>query len=463
MKSSIRLILAACVLAAVVLIFGCGSKKTAVNTAHKPSEPTKQTAATPKATKIPAAQAPAAQPPFSLPGMDQPANPLSARPPAAVKPAPVIGPAKRPTAAVVLAVLQNVYRSMTTLKSQGSSITVSKMDGKKVGKPKRIAITVLFARPDKLVIGNDDGRLVTDGKVVYNYLPAAKQYVKGKMSSDLIKGLITARPGINVMGLLYGVDYQKAIASSKLLPDTRLGAREVYVLSLRLKSGVGSPKGTSVAQTLWIGKRDMGLYKTLTLISMRPKAPKGTKGKFPKLVESAITTNVSSFQPNAKLPASTFAFKPPAGAKLYEQPKPVDLSGKAAPDFSFQWIDGQTKKLSDFRGKAVLLDFIGLPMCDPQLPVLQGVSEKLKDRAQLIVVDVDKDSAKVREHLKKKGYNFPVVFLDATSAKVIGEGYHIMGLPTMFFIDEKGLIQAQVMGVPTEKDIEAKLNKIGAH
>jgi outer membrane lipoprotein-sorting protein/peroxiredoxin len=350
---------------------------------------------------------------------------------------------------------------MASLKSEGSATTVAKVDGKVMGKPTRTAITVLFARPDKILVGNDDGHLVTDGKAVYNYSPAINRYVKGKMSSALIKGLITARPGVNLFGLLYGVNYQQIISTSKLLADTKLGARDVYVLSIRLKSGVGSPKGTDVAQTLWIGKQDLGLYKTLTSIIMRPQAPKGAKGA-PKLVERTIVATITSFQPNAKLPASAFSFKPPAGAKLYEQPKPVDLGGKPAPDFSFQWIDGQTKNLSDFRGKVVVLDFLALPMCEPALPVLQSASDKLKDRAQLIVVDINKDKAATQAYLKKKGSTFPVVFLDATSAKAIA-GYHIMRLPTTVFIDEKGVIRAQGMGFPTMKDIEAKLSTMGPH
>lgn len=455
MKSSIHLKLAACILAVAVLISGCGGKKTAVTQTPKPTR---------AAQKAPKAEAPAAKSPeTAFPGLDQLSNPLSAQSPVAPSPPPAVGRVSKPTAAMLLAALQNAYKGMATLKSEGSTDIVSRADGKIVGKRQKTAITMWFARPAKMAIGNGETRLITDGKTIYSYVPSAKRYVKDKMTEDRLKALVMSRPDIHMLGLLFGLNYQKIIASSKLLADSKLGTRDVYVLSIRLKSGMGSPKGMDVAETLWIGKRDMGLYKTVTVLSVRPKAAKDAKGKTPKLVERTITTLISRFEPNAKLSASAFAFKPPAGVKLYQEPKPVDLTGEPAPDFSFQWADGQTKKLSNFRGKVVVLDFFALPMCERQTPVLQSLSNKLKDSAQLIVVDLNSNKAKVQEYLKKKALTFPVVFADAASAKVAGEGYKVIGLPTMFIIDEKGIIRECMMGVAPEKDIEAKLSKITAH
>jgi peroxiredoxin/outer membrane lipoprotein-sorting protein len=452
LRLSFHLTLAVCVLAAAVLVSGCGGKKAAVTQNPKPTR---------VAQEAPKAEAPA--PETSLPGLDQLAKSAKAQPPAIVNPAPAVGPETRSTASAFLVTLQNTYKGMATLRSVGSTVIVGKADGKVVGHRQKTVITMLFARPNKIAIDNDQTRLVIDGKTIYSYQPSVKRYIKDTLTKERLRSLVMSRPGISVLGLLFGVDYRPVIASSKLLADSRLGTREVHVLVIRLKTGVGTPKGMDVAETLWIGKQDLGLYKTVTVLSVRPKAAEDAKGKTPKLMEQTVTTTVTSFAPNVKFPASTFTFKPPAGVKLYEEPKPVDLTGKPAPDFSFQWIDGQTKKLSDFREKVVLLDFFALPMCDPQTPVLQSLSKKLKDGVQLIVFDLNINKANVLARLKQKGCNFPLVFADAASAKVASDGYKVMGLPTMFIIDEKGIIRECLMGVAPEKEIEAKLNKVIAH
>ncbi|NLN75458.1 MAG: redoxin domain-containing protein [Armatimonadetes bacterium] len=264
------------------------------------------------------------------------------------------------------------------------------------------------------------------------------------------------------MGLLYGADYSNTIASIKLLPETRIGSRDVYALSIKFKDGTVAPRGTHISQTLWVGKSDMALYKTVTMLSAKPKPRTDIQGAPPKLLETTITTIVSKYEPNPTLPANTFAFKPPAGSKeINQQPEVLDLRGKQVPNFAFEWTTGEQKSLSDFKGRILLLDFISLPMCESQLPVLKKVNDNMGDRAQLIVVNVDRDEAQVRSYLKEKGYDsLPVVFLNESSAGVIGEGYRLVGLPIMYFVDENGVVRGQAMGVPSDKQIEEKLNEV---
>lgn len=456
------------IVVAVSFIFGCAGKKSAIRKTTKPAEETASAQKTERSTE-PSADSPSND---ILPGIDQllnPTNPLQdpLKPPGAFTAPKTPGAAateQRPTPEQIMASVQQTYQKMHSLKTIGTSVTINKIDGKKIAGAKPMKVTVIFSRPNKISISNDDNRFMTDGKTVYNYVSSEKSYVKDKMNEEVIETLITNRPGVNVLGLLYGVDYDQAIESGKLLPDSKIAAHDVYVLALNLKEGIAAPKGTRITQTLWIGKKDMGLYKTVTTLIARPEPGKDKNKKQPKLIEQTITTTVSSFQPNVTQSANAFAFKPPAGVKQYEPPKPLDLRSKQAPDFAFVWTDGTIKKLSDFKGKTVLLDFVSLPMCDPQLPVLKKVNDKLKSRAQLIVVDVDRDEAASREHLKNKGYgSLPVVFLDEDSAKVIDNGYGLVSLPTMFIINSEGIVQAQAVGVPSEKQIEDNLNAMEAH
>ncbi len=453
-----------------MMLFGCGAKKSSTKPS-KSAEPSKSTKSRPakSAKSEPAVSQPSD---IILPDVNPLLNPLASQPnPAdsALATKPEFGSKSpdltqpKPTAQQVMAALQNAYKSFKSLKTEGTSFAENKIDGKKAAAEKPVKVVVRFVRPDKVAISNNNGRLVSDGKTVYNYVPEAKGYMKTAMSKDVLTGLISSRPGVNVLGLLYGVDYHNAVASSKLLPDSRIGSADVYVISLRFKDGVIAPKGTSISQTLWIGKSDLCLHKTVTTLSAHPKSAKKQGGRLPRSIGQTITTTVTKYEPNLDIPASAFAFKPPSGAKLIEPPKPHDLRGKNAPDFAFEWENGEIRRLSDFKGGVVLLDFISLPMCDSQLPVLKKVHENLHTDAQLIVVSVDKDKAKDVAYLKEKGFDsLPVVFIDEANAGIIKDQYRLIGLPTMFMIDETGLVQAQAMGVASEEQIKVKLKEMAA-
>lgn len=455
----------------MMTLLGCGAKKSST----KPTKPAQPVKSTKSAPFSPEKSEPAISQPSDLilPDINPLLNPLASQPnPAdsaiAAKPEPAPKPSVPPTqskltAQNVIAALQHTYRSFKSLKTEGSSFTQGTIDGKKAAAEKPVKVIVRFARPDKIAISNNEGRLVSDGKSVYNYFPEAKGYMKTKMSQEVIAGLITSRPGINVLGLLYGVDYHNAIASSKLLPDSRIGAADVYVLSLRFKDGVIAPKGTHIAQTLWIGKSDMCLHKTLTTLSARPKPSKDQQGRLPKSIEQTTTTTVTQYEPNLDIPAGAFAFKPPAGVKLIEPPKPHDLRGKNAADFAFEWENAEIKRLSDFKGQVVLLDFVSLPSCASQLPELKKIHKNLHTVAQLIVVNVDKDKAKDLAYLGEKGFgSLPMVFIDEVNAKIIEDHYRLIGLPAMFIVDENGIVRAQAMGTASEEQIKAKLDEMAA-
>ena len=367
--------------------------------------------------------------------------------------------AARPNAQQLLAALEGTYRRFASLRAQGSTATSTRADGRMVGKPEDVSVTMLFARPNKVSLSTNVGRFITDGKSVYNYFPSRKEYAEGKMSREVMRQLAMARPGISVLGLVLGVPYDKVVASPKLLADTTIKGREVYVLRVRLKSGVAIPKGVDATETLWIGKSDLGLYRTEVLAKYKPKPSPESKGKIPRIVETTTTVTLSRFEPNAKIAASAFKFHPPAGAKLVEQPKVVDMSDKPAPELSLTWSDGTTKKLSDFRDKVVVLDFWGLPICEQQLPILQSLSEKYKD-VQVVAVNVNTKHDKVAEYLKKKGFNFPVVFADAQTVKTARDDYKVTILPTMFIIDRQGIIREEFVGIAKQNEIEPKLDKV---
>jgi len=463
MKLHTGLARALCALMVASCLIGCASQKPAKQTAkHKTPVSSTQTAdsggkpavAKPSTTTTPADGADIVNELF---GGDKKASAPGAKPGVPVAPgARPIAPGARPTPQQLLGAVQALYRSSQSLKVQFTGSLVTKSDGKVVQNRSGVTSAVIFKRPAMFSLSDGYTRTMSDGKTIVNYVISAKRYTKAPVTKDILRAIVMGNPGVSTLGLVFGVDYASGMISMKLLPDSKVGKRDTYVLALRIKT----PKGASASQKLWIGKKDLVICRNEIVTEMRPTRPKGYKGQVPKLIATTLTGTLVSITPNPKLPDSTFKFTAPAGVSEVGPPKKVDLTGKPAPDFSFKWTDGSAKKLSDFRGKPVILEFWAMPMASKQLPALQSVFEKHKDDAQVISINFNSDSAKLGEYLKSKNLSFPIVYGDQEIAKVASQGYSLMALPTVFIIDEQGIIRGMLAGDASEKAIEAELDKL---
>lgn len=132
-------------------------------------------------------------------------------------------------------------------------------------------------------------------------------------------------------------------------------------------------------------------------------------------------------------------------------PKP----GAAAPDFALQSLDGKTVHLSDFRGKAVLLNFWAT-WCEPcklEMPWFVELQKQYGPQG-LEVLGVAMDDSgqdKIAKFAHDLGVNYPVLL----GKESVGDEYGgLEYLPTSFYIDRDGKVVTRVFGLRSRSDIE---------
>jgi thioredoxin-dependent peroxiredoxin len=133
--------------------------------------------------------------------------------------------------------------------------------------------------------------------------------------------------------------------------------------------------------------------------------------------------------------------------------------GSAAPDFAFTDVDGVTKKLSDLRGKRVILYFYpkdDTPGCTAQACNLRDAMSSF-EAADTRVIGVSMDSEKKHNRFKEK-YQLPFVLIPDTEKKII-ESYGVWGQKKFMGRDYEGILRTTyIIGVNGE--IEHRIDKV---
>src|SRR5690348_13547526 len=85
----------------------------------------------------------------------------------------------------------------------------------------------------------------------------------------------------------------------------------------------------------------------------------------------------------------------------------------AAPDWHLSDVDGKPVKLSDFKGKVVILDFWATwcPPCRAEIPEFVAIQKKYADKGFTVIgISLDQQGASVvKSFMNQLGMNYPVV------------------------------------------------------
>lgn len=123
------------------------------------------------------------------------------------------------------------------------------------------------------------------------------------------------------------------------------------------------------------------------------------------------------------------------------------IQDKAAPDFVTKDMDGNTVRLSDFRGKYLLLDFWAswCRPCRAKMKELKAVYPKLQEKG-IVVCSISLDEK--REQWEKATREDGIVWANTCDLKPfrdneIAAAYKVTGVPTLFVINPQGIIVSQ--------------------
>ncbi len=145
------------------------------------------------------------------------------------------------------------------------------------------------------------------------------------------------------------------------------------------------------------------------------------------------------------------------------QQEPEGLEGKTPPDFTAKTLDGKEVKLSDLKGKPVILDFWATwcPPCRREMPVLNEFQAKLKDQGLVVVcVSVDRDPQLVKQFVQQNKYAMTVWWVDPQdregAVKVLMEKYGLRAIPRTLYISKDFIIKHDMTGLhPREEMVKA--------
>ncbi|MED6335842.1 MAG: TlpA disulfide reductase family protein [Planctomycetota bacterium] len=128
----------------------------------------------------------------------------------------------------------------------------------------------------------------------------------------------------------------------------------------------------------------------------------------------------------------------------YELEKHLGI-GSVARDFEATDLQGRKFKLSDYRGKVVVLDFWGFwcPTCRRALPHLVQLNQRLADEPFAILgVNTDSDAEAVRSQLSGQHVNWRNAF-DGSRNGPLTRAWRVRSFPTVYVLDHEGRIRAR--------------------
>lgn len=133
--------------------------------------------------------------------------------------------------------------------------------------------------------------------------------------------------------------------------------------------------------------------------------------------------------------------------------------GKEAPDFSLADINGKQVSLSDFKGKAIILDFFAswCPPCRQEVPDFVELQKTYGDQGFVVIGVALVKSQEAKDFAEEFNINYPVLVDDGKVSNLYGP---IRSIPTTFILDKNGKIVKMYIGFRSKDVFEADVREL---
>ena len=135
-----------------------------------------------------------------------------------------------------------------------------------------------------------------------------------------------------------------------------------------------------------------------------------------------------------------------------------DDAGVAKADFTLNDLNGKTYKLSNLRGKVVLVNFWATwcTPCRREMPDLDKLNARFAPQGLVVLSISDEDQAKVAPFIASSSYR-PTVLLDPGDA--VHKEFHVEGIPKTYLFDRNGKLLGETIDQSTERQFLELLAK----
>ena len=135
--------------------------------------------------------------------------------------------------------------------------------------------------------------------------------------------------------------------------------------------------------------------------------------------------------------------------------------GELAPNFTGTTLDGETIRLSDLRGKTVLINVFA-SWCGPcrlEMPHLVEAADQFGDQEVVFVgINLQENPEAVKAFRDEFNVQFPLVLNEDGS--LTNNLYTPIGLPTSWFIDQDGVVRYVFAGAMTREVLQNVLDDV---
>lgn len=149
------------------------------------------------------------------------------------------------------------------------------------------------------------------------------------------------------------------------------------------------------------------------------------------------------------------------GSTLFaEDDKGPLKEGSKPPQFELADLEGNLQQLSDYEGKAVVVNFWGTfcPPCVKEMPEFERQYMKWKDQGLVVLaINLSEDTLTVNNFVRRFELNYPI--LRDVNRKT-ERSYGLKSYPTTFFIKPDGSIMEIKVGGMTETEIDERIERL---